>query len=168
MVANLQECVLGMVKTSYWMRGELCQVLALWSNSCRAIRNRSGARRQVHENTSGPVVLMWWDTLCLTGWSAAHACVTAGNSPSWQRKGLPKSCWGRAIPVEEDWLEERPLTWRCVVESERVRHRMSTTRPKWCKKSVPRMARLTLAIIKTHLKVRRRQERTPKVTIGNR
>ena len=46
----------------------------------RAIRSRSGARRRVLAETGEPVVSMWYVTLCFTGRSLEHTCVTAGNS----------------------------------------------------------------------------------------
>lgn len=73
---------------------------------------------QGRDDIGGLVVLMWWTTLCLTGWSAEQACVTPDSRA---RYGLDGLCWGRAIPRDGGELEdERPLTWRLVVESARV------------------------------------------------
>ena len=37
---------------------------------------------QSRADTGGPVVLMWWVTLCCTGWSVMCTCVTEGKSRS--------------------------------------------------------------------------------------
>ena len=50
------------------------------SNSRRATLSRSGARRRALADTGGPVVRMWCVTLCCTGRSEMHGCVTEGKS----------------------------------------------------------------------------------------
>jgi len=65
--------------------GRIIPSSSMWSNSCRAICRRSGASRRVREDVGGPVVLMWGQTLCLMGQSAAQACVTPGNSDNRER-----------------------------------------------------------------------------------
>ena len=72
------------VRTNCWLKGEWYQVPTQFK-SCLAIWRRSGARqRGVSDETGGPVVLMWYVTLCFTGWSLEQAWVTAGNSDSSQ------------------------------------------------------------------------------------
>ncbi len=44
--------------------GRIIPSSSKWSNSCRAIRRRSGARRRVRADMGGPVVSMWWTTSC--------------------------------------------------------------------------------------------------------
>ena len=63
-----------------------------------------------------------------------------------------------------------PLTWSCVCVSVRSNFRTSTDRPKWCRKSAPKIACITSATMKIHWKGWRRprfnvSERVPNVAM---
>ena len=52
---------------------------SMWSNLWRVMRNLSEARQRVRADTGGPVVVIWWHTLCLICRLAAYGCVNARN-----------------------------------------------------------------------------------------
>ena len=74
------------------------------SNSRRAIRRRSGERQRAREDTGGPVVLMWWVTLCLGGSELDCGRVREGKSA----RRAEKSFVGIRGRIEVDALEYMP------------------------------------------------------------
>ena len=93
------------------LEGQIIPYCSMWSNSCLAMRKDSGARRRVRAATAGPVVWMWWVTVCLTGRSEKEAWVTSdGNlDKSWEY-GSDGFTWWRARPLDEVFVQTTP--WR--------------------------------------------------------
>ena len=91
------------------------------------------------------MVSIWWTMSWLIGQLTAQAWVSVGNLERRERKELDESCCTKEIPGDAvDESDRLSDVWL----NHRVRHHMSTTKPKCCKKSAPRIACLTLAMTK--------------------
>ena len=112
----------------------------------------AGDNLLVAEWVGGPVVWMWWVTVCLTGYWR-EVCSTAGFSFSMAWKEF----WdgGRRVKHRAGWSTVQPLTSKLVLESEQCLP-ISTMRLKCQRKSACSIGIATSALTKIHLKVHRR------------
>ena len=141
------------------------------SNSWRAILSCSGGSLRGREATGGPLVGMWWVTVCFTGWSGGGGRSKHGNSVRMAVKLSEGFGSGTDGLGEGSWVR---MPWTCSWERVSTRQRCltSTNRLKCPRKSAPRIGCFTSATMKVHWKGRRsprfrQRGRTPWVAIGD-
>ena len=100
------------------------------SNSWRAILSRSGGNLRGREATGGPLVGIWWVTVCFTGWFGGGGQSKHGNSARRAVKSSEGSGSGTDGLGEGSWVRT-PWTCSWVRVSTRQWCLTSTNKLKW-------------------------------------
>lgn len=122
-------------------------------NYCLATFRWSGLSLCGCALTGGPLVWMWWVTSCVTLSLLKTGRVILG-------KPFKRSVYGSIASFNMTgliviFLLIFPCTISPVLLSINLPHLTSTSMPKWCKKSAPKIGMGSFAIVKIHWKVRR-------------